>query len=82
MSVMTSSAGPIECPLSNKYLANLDLLFAHYKSRKYSVYLIQHELAVCPIYISCYNQESLFDRCHICTIYWCLSIALYLVMFV
>ena len=76
---MTSSAGPIEYPLSNKRLANLDLLFVHYKSRKYSVYLTEHDLAVCPIHIPCYNQDSLITRCHICTIYWCVIDALYLV---
>jgi hypothetical protein len=50
ISITTSSAGPIECPLSNKCLANLDLLFACYESLKCSVYLIEHDLAVCPIY--------------------------------
>jgi hypothetical protein len=79
--LMTSSVAPIECQLSNKYLANSDLLFAHYKSRKYSVYLIEYDLAVCPIYISCYNQDSLIDRYHICAIYWCLFNTLYVVIF-
>jgi len=50
MNVMTSSAGPIIYPASNKCLAKLDLLFTHYKSRKCSVYLIEQKLAVCPIY--------------------------------